>query len=82
MAKIESMKMLRDTVLKAIEDLEDGKIDIAQAAVISKMSDSVIAGLKSEMQYALLTNQEPNIPFYGEGSGIVLTNISSKKLLG
>lgn len=81
MAKITSMKMLRDRVLQSIEDLEDGKIELAEAATIAKLSETVISGLKSEMQYAILTNQEPSIPFYGEGSGKVLEAKGVKKLL-
>lgn len=79
--KITNMKMLRDTVLQALTDLEDGKIDISQASTIAKMSETVISGLKSEMQYAVLTNQQPVIPFYGEGSGIALEHDGIKKLL-
>lgn len=81
MSKITSMKQLRDRVLQSIEDLEDGKIELAEAATIAKLSETVISGLKSEMQYAILTNQEPCIPFYGEGSGKVLENKGVKKLL-
>ncbi|HLX54454.1 MAG TPA: hypothetical protein VKR58_10960 [Aquella sp.] len=74
------MKELRDKVLQAFDDLEDGKIDINEASVISKLSETVISGLKSEMQYAILTNQEPHIPFYGELSGKELNQSNIKKL--
>lgn len=75
------MQQLRDRVLQAIEDLEDGKIDLSQASTIAKLSETVISGLKSEMQYAILTNSEPNIPFYGEQSGKVLNDKTSRRLL-
>jgi len=75
------MKILRDKMLQAFEDFEDGKIDFSHLSTLSKASDSIISGLKSEMQYAILTNQKPNIPFYGEGSGIPLDNVITKKLL-
>lgn len=81
MAKIKNMKELRDKVLQAFDDLESGEIDVAQALTMSKLSDAVIAGLKSEMQYAILTNQQPSIPFYGEGSGITLQEDRIKKIL-
>lgn len=81
MAKIETMKQLRDRVLQALDDLEDGKIDISQAATIAKLSETVISGLKSEMQYAILTNQQPSIPFYGDGSGLLLEKKDIKKLI-
>jgi len=81
MAKIKNMTALRERVLKAIDDLEDGKIQIHEAATIAKLSETVISGLKSEMQYAILTQQEPNIPFYGKGSGRLLENKSVVKKL-
>jgi len=81
MAKIETMKQLRDRVLQAFNDLEDGKIDISQATTIAKLSETVISGLKSEMQYAILTNQQPRISFYGEESGILLEKRDIKKLI-
>ena len=80
MAKITNMAQLREVVLKAIEDLENGEIEISEASTIAKLSETVISGLKSEMQYAILTNQEPCIPFYGEGSGKLLEKKDIKKL--
>lgn len=81
MAKITSMRVLRDKMLQVFDDLEDGKIDINQAMAFSKLNDSIINGLKSEIQYAIVTNQVPSIPFYGEGSGKVLDKKELKKLL-
>lgn len=81
MAKIKTMVQLRETVIKALEDLEEGKIDITQAAAIAKLSETIVSGLKSEMQYAILTNQKPVIAFYGEQSGIALDKKDIKKLL-
>lgn len=80
MSKIANMKQLRDRVLQALDDLEEGKIDISQASTIAKLSETVISGLKSEMQYAVLTNSEPHIPFYGEPSGKTLDGRVVKKL--
>lgn len=81
MTKITNMKILRDKVLQAFEDLEEGKIDVQQASTMAKLSETVISGLKSEMQYSILTNQEPYIPFYGIGSGKALDKKDIKKLL-
>lgn len=81
MSKIKNMKELREIMLNAIDDFEQGKIDSTQLGVLSKATESIISGLKSEMQYALLTNQEPRISFYGEGSGIFLDKKEVKKLL-
>jgi hypothetical protein len=81
MAEIKNMQQLRDRVLKALEDLDKGKIELAEASTIAKLSETVISGLKSEMQYSILTNQQPQIPFYGKGSGIALDKSELKKLL-
>lgn len=81
MATIKNMTQLRNKVLQTIDDLENGKIDLQEASVIAKLSETVISGLKSEMQYAVLTQQEPTIPFYGEQSGIELKAGATKKLL-
>lgn len=75
------MRMLRDRMLKAFQDFEEGNIDFTHLSTLSKASDSIVAGLKSEMQYAILTNQQPSIPFFGEGSGIMLNKKDIKKLL-
>lgn len=80
MPSIKNMTMLRNKVLQAYDDLENGKIDISEASIISKLCDSVVGSLKSEMQYAILTNQQPQIPFYGEGSGALLIDVPVKKL--
>lgn len=81
MPKITNMKQLRDRVLQAIDDLEEGKIEINEASTIAKLSETVISGLKSELQYAILTNSKPNIPFYGEPSGELLEGKLIKKLI-
>lgn len=80
MSKIKTLQQLRERVLQALDDLEDGKIDIAHASTIAKLSETTISGLKSEMQYAVLINAEPYIPFYGESSGKELNAKVVKKL--
>jgi len=81
MSKITRMQALRERMLKAIEDFEDGKIDSSQLAALSKATESIISGLRSEMQYAVLTNQKPCISFFGEGSGIALEKNEIKRLI-
>lgn len=78
---VKNMKELREKVLKALEDLEAGTIDISQAATIAKMSETVVSGLKSEMQYAILTNTEPFIPFFGKEGTKVLDHKNVKKII-
>jgi hypothetical protein len=81
MAKTTTMKELREKMLQVFDDLEDGKIDVQQASTLAKLSETIISGLKSEMQYAILTNQEPAIAFYGEGSGKLLEKKDIKRLI-
>ncbi len=80
MAKITNMIELRNKILQTFDDLEEGKIEIAEAATIAKLSETVISGLKSQMQYAILTKQQPEISFYGKDSGILLEAQDIKKL--
>jgi len=80
MSKIKNMQQLRDKVLKTIDDLENKKIDINEASVISKLSETIISGLKSELQYSILIGNKPKIDFYGDESGIPLDK-DFKKLL-
>ena len=80
MADIKNIQDLRKRVLEAFSQLENDEIDIHKAACLAKMSETIVSGLKSEMQYAILTGQKPSIEFYGEGSGIPLDNLKSIKL--
>lgn len=75
------MKALRERMLQVFDDLDNGKIDIQHASTLAKVNETIISGLKAEMQYAILTNAEPHIPFFGEGSGRILENKEFKKLL-
>jgi hypothetical protein len=81
MSTIKTIQELRNKVLQAFMDLEDGKIDISQASTLAKLSETIISGLKSEMQYSILTNQKPEIPFFNQKSGIALEKTEFKKLI-
>lgn len=82
MSKIKNMKMLRDKVLETLDELESGKIDISEASTIAKLSETIISGLRSEMQYSMLINSQPKIEFFGEPSGIKMIDPKNiKKLL-
>ena len=60
---INTLDDLRDKVLEALEALNNGEIDLQQAGVIAKLSETVISGVKTQMDYARLTDQTPHIPF-------------------
>lgn len=74
MSKIKNMIQLREKILQTIDDLESKKIDIHEASVISKLSETIVSGLKSEIQYSILIGNKPKIEFYGKQSGIPLEN--------
>jgi hypothetical protein len=80
MAKITTMKQLRERVIQAFEDLEEGKIDISHALTLGKLNETIVSGLKSEMQYAVLTNSIPVIPFFDGATMITLEQKDIKKL--
>jgi len=65
--KTNTITKLRDKVLEAFSNLESGKIDCQSAGVIAKLSETVISGLKTQMDYARLTNSDINIPFLEDG---------------
>jgi hypothetical protein len=80
MAKINNMQQLRERVLEAMDKLENGEIEIEEAMAVSKMSETVISGLKSEMMYATLTKTQPNIPFYETNKTRLIDHEEIKKI--
>ena len=56
-------------------------IKIDKAFCIAKLSETITSGLRSEMQYAILTKKELHIPFYESNVGKVIDNKDYKKLL-
>lgn len=77
--KIKNLDQLRDSVLEVFEKLCAGKIDIEEAGIVAKLSETVISGLKTQMEYSRLTNTIPSIPFLGDTSK--LAKVQSQKLL-
>lgn len=63
MAKIKNMENLRDHALETLEKLAAGTIDTAEAGVTGKLCEGIIATVKSQLEYARMINEEPNIPF-------------------
>jgi len=80
MSETKTLKDLREKMIKVFDNLEDGKIDIQQASTLAKISETIISGLRSEMQYAILTGKEPNISFFGDNSINLLEKKNIKKL--
>jgi hypothetical protein len=59
---------LRDMVLDTFQDLKEGKIETSEALSISKLCDTVLGTIKTEIDYAKLTSQTPQISFMGQGT--------------
>lgn len=79
--KIKSIEGLRDYVLETFQKLSDGKIDISEASTIAKLSETVISGIKTQLEYARLTESMPHIPFLGNTIPGSAREIKQPKLL-
>jgi hypothetical protein len=75
------MKILRERMLDAFEKFDKGKVDFHHIHALAKVSETIVSGLKAEMQYSILNNQQPQIDFFGKTSGIPLEVNATKKLL-
>ena len=63
MTKIKTMEQLRDHALETLEKLSRGDIDTDEAGVYSKLCESVISTVKTQLEYARMIQEEPIIPF-------------------
>lgn len=77
MAKIKTIDDLRERVLDAFEDLSKQRITHEEANALAKLNDTIVAGLKTQMEYAKLTEKIPYIPFLSD----CVANGESRKLL-
>jgi hypothetical protein len=68
MAKINNIAELRRHAVKTLEQLEEGNIQIQQAAVTAKLYDSVIHSITAEINYYKMIDKAPCIPFIEEGN--------------
>jgi hypothetical protein len=60
------MDDLREHVLAVLGKLNDGKIDIQEAGIVAKLSETVISGIKTQLEYARLNDVQPTIEFFGK----------------
>jgi hypothetical protein len=80
MPKIKNIDQLRSRVLDTFDLLAEGEIDVSHAACIAKLSETIISGLKTQMEYARLTNSQPHLPFLGNCT-VILDNENHKNKL-
>lgn len=69
MTQINDLKDLRDHALNALKRLESGECDVKEVAVIGKLSETIIAGVRVQMEYAHALGREPKIDFVGDCLG-------------
>lgn len=61
--KISTIQDLRDHALLTIQKLANGDIDTSEAGVTGKLCESVIATVKSQLEYSRMLDETPEIPF-------------------
>lgn len=60
---IKNIEDLRDHVLATLEKLSKNKIDLNEASITAKLSETTISSIKIELEYARLMNRPTKIPF-------------------
>ncbi len=81
MSKIKNLDDLREMVLDTLESLSSNKIDMQQAGIIAKLSETIVSGLKTQMEYARLTDEKPLIPFISRCSRVIEHEGNVKQLV-
>lgn len=67
--KITNITELRNQLLESFELLQKDPRRMAQATELANTAGKIVDTVKVEMQYALMKNEEPDIPFIGKTSG-------------
>lgn len=81
MKKLNNLDDLRNMVLDTIEKLSENKIDIHEAGILAKLSETVISGLKTQIEYAKLIDNQPSIPFIDNCARVIEGNKIENNLL-
>ena len=61
--KIKNIEQLREFVLDSLEKLSNNKIDVTEAGVIAKSSETIMSSLKLQLSYSGMLGETPNIKF-------------------
>lgn len=80
MSKPKDMTELRDQLLDAFEQLKGDPRRVVQVKELTNTAGKVINTVKSQLEYALLRGEEPEIPFMGNTSGRPLKS-GARKLI-
>ena len=65
---------LRNDLLESFEQVKKDPRRLAQAGELANTAGKIIGSIKLEMEYSLMRNEEPEIPFLGPTSGKPLQN--------
>lgn len=79
MSKPKDMTELRDQLLEAFDQLKGDPRRVIQVKELTNTAGKIINTVKSQMEYAMLRAEEPDIAFMGKTSGVPLK--SGAKLL-
>lgn len=69
MSDIKNITQLRDFALDALTKLKNREIEVAEAGVTGKLCETVISTIKSQLEYAKMLQEEPQIPFMQTDDG-------------
>ena len=69
MSKPKDITELRDALLDAFESLKADPRRMLQTKELTNTAGKIIGTVKSQLEYALLRGEEPEIPFMGLTSG-------------
>lgn len=81
MGKPKDITELRDELLDAFEALKADPRRMLQTKELTNTAGKIIGTVKSQLEYALLRGEEPEIPFMGKTSGKTLKP-GARALLG
>lgn len=72
MSKIRNINDLRDYALDTMESLRSGTLDIQDAIAISKLIDTTINTVKTQIDYNKMIGDQTSIEFMGKASGNII----------
>ncbi len=65
---------LRNELLESFDQVKRDPRRLAQAGELANTAGKIISSIKLELEYSLMKNEEPEIPFLGQTSGKPLQN--------
>lgn len=69
MPKPTDINQLRDQLLDAFDMVKTDPRRANQVKEMTNAAGKVLGTIKAQLEYAMLKNEEPEIPFMGKGSG-------------